>query len=204
MRHMEKLAAIIIAAGYSSRMQDFKPLLPLGKTTVLETSVDCFHRAGIRNLIVVTGYREEAIHPVLARINVSWTSNLRYAEGMFSSIAVGIKALPADVDACFLLPVDMPLVKTDTILRLAKVYYETPAASVVYPVYRERKGHPPLISARLFPEILSWQGEGGLRKLLAMHGENAQYLTVEDEGVLTDADTPEDYQKLQQMIREMG
>jgi len=184
-----RLAALVLAAGYSSRMGQFKPLLSIGRSIAIESAIDCFVAAGIEDVTVVTGYRAAALNSLLANRAVRSVFNARYDEGMFSSIAAGVRSLAPEVEACFVLPGDMPLVLASTIRVLAKAYEESRAA-VVYPVYKGRRGHPPLICRRVLEESLTGSGEGGLRALLANYQSEASEVSVLDEGVALDMDTP--------------
>ena len=185
------IAAIVLAAGYSSRMGQFKPLLPIGGVTALERVVDLFLAAGIGEIAVVTGHRPEAIEPVLARKGIRAIHNARYNTGMYSSVAAGVGSLPPQVEACFVLPADMPLVRPRTIKLLAQAY-EIHQWPVAYPVFQGRRGHPPLICRSVLAETLRGDEPGGLRALLARHRQGAGEVAVIDEGIHLDLDTPAD------------
>jgi len=195
----ERLAGLILVAGFSSRAPGFKPLLPLGDKLVIERTVACLQRAGIRDITAVIGYRAEELLPVLARLSVRPVRNERYAEGMFSSVVSGVKALSSEMDAFFLLPADMPLVCSHTIKLLARAYIKT-GADVIYPVFRSQRGHPTLISTRLSSTILAYDGEGGLRQLLRQYESRACEVDVVDEGVVMDLDLPQDYLNMLERI----
>ena len=108
-------------------------------------------------------------------------------------------ALEADVEGCLLIPADMPLVRASTVTRVCSAFRST-NASVVYPVFQKRRGHPTLISSRLFSEIISGDGAGGLRALLAGHDTEAHEERVPDEGILIDLDIRADYVKAQERV----
>lgn len=189
------LAALILAAGYSSRMGRFKALLPMGGQSIIARVVLTFRQAGIERISVVTGHDAEQLEPLLHDLGVGAVPNPDYKRGMYSSVQAGVASLPADVDACFLLPVDIPLVRPATIEMLAARYLpERP--TITYPRFNGRRGHPPLISRALFAEILAGNGDGGLRALLQNHQSTATDVDVLDEGVVLDMDTPEDYEQL--------
>jgi molybdenum cofactor cytidylyltransferase len=186
------LAALILAAGYSSRMGRFKALLPMGGTSTIERIVTTFRQAGISRVGTIIGHEATQLEPLLHRLDVAAIHNPNYSSGMYSSVQAGLAALPANVEACFLLPVDIPLVRPASIATLAARYAkERPA--VVYPLFSGQRGHPPLIARSLFGEILAGDGEGGLRALLQRHQSSAAEVEVIDEGILLDMDTPEDY-----------
>ena len=189
------LAAIIVAAGYSSRMKSFKPLLSLGGSTVLEKAVDSFFQAGIRDIRVVTGHRANELFPIIDRLGVQTIVNADFAEGMFSTISAGVKSLTAEVKGFFLLPVDNPIVNRDTIEKIQHTFFST-EFGIVYPTYQGMRGHPPLISSSYVNEVLAWDKPGGMRSLLEQYEYDAVDVVVDDQGILLDMDTPEDYQQM--------
>ena len=190
-----KIAALILAAGYSSRMVDFKTLLTLGGVKVIERVIHTFREAGIVDIVVVVGYRADELIPILDDLKVRYVFNENYDAGMFSSIIRGVQSLPPETQGFFLLPGDMPLVKSHTIRLLSRAFRKF-QANVIYPVFQNRRGHPPLIGALCFPEILSANQTGGLRPILGKYENTAYDLEVLDEGVLLDLDTREEYQKM--------
>lgn len=189
------IAALIIAAGYSSRMGDFKPLLPLGKTRALERLIETYQAHGIESLYVVVGYRKEEIVEALRDYKVHIVYNEDYDKGMFSSVQKGLRAMDERIEAFYMNPVDIPLIKAHT-LKLLYEAYEHEKKGVIYPTFLGRKGHPPLIDMKYKESILSSDGEGGLKKVLEAFGEDALHVKVYDQSVLMDMDTKEDYEVL--------
>lgn len=195
----EGIAAVVPAAGYSSRAGLFKPLLPAGPSLVLERCVLALQQAGIgrHHIHVVVGYKAELLVPVLARLGVKCVLNAGYDRGMYSSIREGVRSLPDKVQAFFLLPADCAFVLPETIRRLLRAC-EAGAGGppeVTYPVCRGQRGHPPLISARLRDRILAADPEDGLKGLLEREARGSAEIQVDDEGVLIDLDSEEDYQR---------
>ncbi len=120
--------------------------------------------------------------------------NSDYPEGMFTSVKAGIRAAdPAD--AVFMLPVDIPLVTAFTIISMIERYEVSPGR-IVYPVFNGKRGHPPLIPAEIFNDILSYPGEGGLKKILESHENISFELDIDDPAILKDMDTAENYAQL--------
>lgn len=192
---MPKFAALILAAGYSARMPQFKPLLPLARTTVLEQAVGIFAQAGISDITVVAGHQAGAVTAVLDRLQVKYIINRNFAAGMFSSVQTGVQALAPGIDAFFLLPVDIPLVRSHTIKTLGK-FFKRKQAGIIYPVFQGQRGHPPLINRRLIPEIAAWNRPEGLRSLLERHEADACDAAVIDSGILQDMDTAGAYREI--------
>ncbi len=189
------ITALILAAGYSSRMGTLKPLLPLGGSTVIEEAVQRFRTARVDDIRVVTGYRAEKLAPVLKRLGVKEVFNPDYDQGMFASVRAGVRSLETGIAAFFLLPVDIPLVKPRTITGLLHAYRHGDAR-IIYPCFKGLRGHPPLISQACVADLpLDW--EGGLRAFLSRYHAEALDLEVMDDTILLDCDTPEDYHRLQ-------
>ncbi len=184
-----RFGAAILAAGFSSRMGAFKPLMDLGGKSVLERCVGAFQQAGIERPLVVAGHCAAQVQSEAKRLGVPTVHNPGYGDGMFSSVRAAASAcagLP-DLDAFFLLPVDIPLVRPVTITLLLHAY----DGRVAYPVFAGERGHPPLIPAGLIPRILGHDGQGGLQGLL--EGQPGLDVPVWDRGILLDADTPDDF-----------
>ncbi len=196
---MGRMEAILLAAGYSSRMGRLKPLLPMEGTTVIRRQTDLLRELADRT-IVVTGYRGREVEEHLTGSSVTIVRNPAFADGMFTSVKAGIQALDKDVEAFLLLPVDYPLVTHGLIAGLIREFRRT-APPVLYPSFSMRKGHPPVISSACIPRILDYQGEKGLKGALSFFDEEAGYFIVDDETCVTDMDTPEDYQKILSMAR---
>ena len=183
------LAAVILAAGYSSRMGEFKPLLRLGGVTLLDRCVSLFRRAKIRRIVVVSGHRRQETEDEAKRLGLVAVHNPHYDDGMFTSVQTGIKQIPK-ADGFFLLPVDIPLIRPSTVLAIAAAF---DGRSVVLPKFAGETGHPPLIPNRLLPAILAYKGQNGLQGLFAdLKPKDTKILPVWDQGVVLDADTPED------------
>lgn len=190
-----RLVGLIVAAGYSSRMGTFKPLLPLGEKTVIEVAVESLRRGGVPDIRVIVGYRAAELYPVLDRLHVSIIENHEYSQGMYSSVVAGLKTFADDAEAFFLLPGDNPLIRRRSIKDMIREYRKTNAA-VVYPLFNGLRGHPPLISAKCFDGILNGDGVGGLRNILSNYDADSKEVAVADQGVLLDMDTMADFELL--------
>jgi putative nucleotidyltransferase with HDIG domain len=189
------VAAIILAAGMSSRMGEFKPLLPLGNKTVIEQVVATFLHAGVQDIQVVLGYKAHDVIAVLQNLAMSWIINDNYQSEMFSSVKAGADGLKPDSEAVFILPVDIPLVRPQT-LELLMGSYGKDLPQIIYPSFLGRRGHPPLISRQYAEELTCWSGHGGLKVFLEQYDHRSFDVPVFDEGILMDMDTPEQYRQI--------
>ena len=185
-----KLGAIILAAGYSSRMDGFKPLMRLGKHSLVGHCIRLFKTKGIERILVVVGHRQQEVAAEVTTQGAEPLFNPDFDKGMFSSVCAAVGKM-ADQDGFFLLPVDIPLVRPVTIDLLQSGF---DGKSVIYPCRDGRRGHPPIIPGHLIWEIREYNGEGGLRSLLQrVPGKDVQ---VWDDGAFMDADTAEDFARL--------
>lgn len=188
---MKKYAAIILSAGYSSRMGEFKPLMDLYGQTALERTISIFKECAIDNIYIVAGYKYEEIRDCV-KDNAQVIYNKDFDKGMLESVKTGVEKLPCGIDAFFVLPVDIPSIKASTIKSIMDVY-EKGNYTVVYPTFSQERGHPPLISTSISKEILEYSDLGGLKNILFFHEANSINVRVADRGILLDMDKKEDY-----------
>ena len=191
----DKFAAVILCAGLSSRMGKFKPLLPLGDKTVIEQVVETCLSAGVRDIQVVLGYKAHDVMAVLKNPAVSWSINDDYQSEMFNSVKVGTDALKHDAEAFFILPVDIPLVRSQT-LQLLMGFCGKDPRKIIYPTFLGERGHPPLIPHQYAGELTRWAGKGGLKGFLESYDHGSLDVPVCDAGILMDMDTPEQYRRI--------
>jgi molybdenum cofactor cytidylyltransferase len=191
----KKISSIILSAGFSSRMGSFKPLLKFGDYTAIETIIKAHLNSGIEDIIVVVGHRDNEVREAVKDYNVKCVKNENYTQGMFSSVVSGLQAIEGEAGAFFVHPVDIPLVKENT-LKSLKCKYIHSGKGIIYPTFCERKGHPPLIDCKYKQAILDSNGDGGLKRILDKYKDDAEFYSTFDEAVLKDMDTPEDYENL--------
>lgn len=196
----EMFSVIILAAGHSKRMGTLKPILKLGDGTILEHSVRLFRDAGVEDVAVVVGHRANEIVPLVKDYGARAIINEGFDRGMFSSVQAGVKALSENSQAFFVLPVDIPFVRPQTIEDLLGTYRGS-NGKIAIPVFLGKRGHPPLVDACYRNEILSYSGREGLRGFFRKHDRELIQVEVADEMILFDLDTPSDYQALAARLR---
>jgi molybdenum cofactor cytidylyltransferase len=185
-------------------MGQFKPLMSLGDRTILERVLALSESSYIDDIVVVIGHRAADMRSALAGRKVRCIENRHYQDGMFSSLLAGLNAISPQSGAFFVLPVDIPLVRPATIGRLIEAYKIHSEKQIFYPVFKGQRGHPPLIDAQLGPDIIRWQGQGGLRRFLSAKSGLEQEVPVADEAVLCDLDFPKDHQRLAERLAIWG
>jgi molybdenum cofactor cytidylyltransferase len=186
------IAAVILAAGMSTRMGSVKQLLPWKNGTMLGSTIDLYTKSEVDKIIVVVGYCAAEIIKSLKDKPVKWVINEEYETGMASSLRAGIKALQEEERICLIGLGDTPLLQVSTIKDIIKTHRKY-GNKVVAPYYRGKKGHPILITSELYAELLNVQGDVGARTVINAHYDEVYPLEVDDEGVIIDLDTPESY-----------
>ena len=151
---------LILAAGLSSRMGDFKPLMPFRGKTLIESTIDSMLAAGVKQIVIVLGYRGNDIESIL-RLHygreIIYARNPHYeTTDMLTSIKYGLCSMP-QCKAFFLLPGDMPVVRKGTFLKLLKAW-PADRPSVLFPTLEGYRKHPPLIDYRFRNLILEFKG----------------------------------------------
>lgn len=193
-----RLAAVIPAAGLSSRMGTFKPLMMFGSQTVIEACVENAVSA-VDQTVIVLGKRANEIRDLLtARFGhtVLFIDNPDFAStDMLTSVRIALRSL-GDCDAFFITPADMPMIPPSVYREIYRSF--CPDDDILIPVTGGRRGHPPLISARLIPDIIAYDGTDGLRGFYRSH--KVREIEVRDTGILKDLDTPADYAALIQTV----
>lgn len=176
---------VLLAAGLSTRMGHWKIVLPYGDSTVIESAVARALTA-VRRAILVTGFRADELEMMFAgHPDVTTVRNEGYRRGMFSSVRTG--AAEVRTERFFVLPGDMPGIRSHTYTELL----EAERAPVVRPEYRGKSGHPVLLDNSVRKAILAEPDDSNLGEVLGRFPSSG--LPVDDENVLCDLDTPEDY-----------
>ena len=193
-------AAVILAAGRSSRMGQFKPLMKINGQTLIHHAISVFQHNLITDIIVVAGHRAVELAASIANEDVLIAHNESYTDGMFSSVMTGIAHLPKYCSAFFILPADIAFVQPATISQLITVFHENPDC-ICYPNFKKRRGHPPLIPAFLADSIAIHKGDAGLRQILKRWQNSALDVHVMDQHILFDIDSPDDLVNLEALLR---
>jgi CTP:molybdopterin cytidylyltransferase MocA len=192
------LTAIVLAGGMAERMGTCKVLLPINGVSALEQIAARMRAAGVGDIVVVTGAHEDGVRREAARLGCRDTFNPAFRSGMYSSVLSGVRSLPDNTSSFFLLPADIPMIKTATYTALINAFNDDSAcADILYPTFRGDRGHPALIGRAMIAPILNWHGESGMRGLLAAHTHSYMDVPTGDRSILLDMDTPADYDFMQ-------
>jgi len=199
-----KTGAVIVAAGLSSRMKSFKPLLQLGGSTVIRTVIETLQSAGVSPIVVVTGRDAAALQRHLQSLSVHCVHNADYAStDMFYSAKMGMLHIQSLCDRFFFLPADIPLFSKRSLLTMMG-YFDYSGCQLLLPSYKGQEGHPVLIDQELIGELLMFTGAGGLRGAMDHLNCQKEILDLLDAGTTMDADKPEEYQQLKRYAAMMS
>lgn len=187
-----KTGAVVVAAGMSSRMGDFKPMLNIGSISIAQRVIATLQQAGVERIVVVTGYQAAMLERHLANRGVVFLRNEQYeTTQMFDSAKIGLSYLKDKCDQILFTPVDIPLFTASTVMSLMRS-----GEPLACPECEGMTGHPILISSHLVEGILKDCGERGLQGAIGRLNVNMALIPVNDPGILHDADTPSDYESL--------
>ena len=191
------IAAIVLSAGESRRMGSPKALLPIKGKTFIEQIVSALKATKVSKITVVLGHNPEPIKSKLEPLSVSVVINPDYLKGQLSSLIAAIRSLQADpvkVDGVLVHLVDHPLISRSVVNEMIDRFFESKKL-IVIPTYKGKRGHPVLLSSRLFPELLKAPPDQGAKAVVHAHRDETLELETDDEGVIIDIDTPDEYRQ---------
>jgi len=190
---MSTITPIVLAAGASSRMGRPKALLEFDGRCCLELVLEVVRHCGTP--ILVLGPNHEEIRARVALDEVRIAYNLQPQSGQTASLKAGLALLPPEPEAFFFLPVDVPLLTPEDLVRLVDAYRRNPdpRKSVFIPSHDMRRGHPVLCRRDLAAEILALPPGASARDVMNRDPGRIGYVLYPDAYLLMDMDTPEDY-----------
>jgi molybdenum cofactor cytidylyltransferase len=191
MSQAPKLAAIVLAAGSSTRMGQTKQLLRLNESTLLASVLQTIRAAQIPEIVIVLGHNADEIRRSLDAQTARIVLNPNHAAGLSSSLQAGLAALAPATDAAFIALADQPYVRAETYTAVGDAYTRT-RAPIVIPTHNGKRGNPVLLARSIFPELMKLEGDVGARAVFAHHAGEILKVPVDDPGILIDFDTPED------------
>jgi molybdenum cofactor cytidylyltransferase len=193
------ISAVILAAGQSRRMGQPKLLLPWGNVTVLEQVISVFARAGLEDILVITGGAHDQIQELILKCREKYpvrsTVNEQHASAeMMSSLQRGLRVLANEaVEAAMIGLGDQPQIQEGSVRAVRDAFLERKSPLIV-PSYQMRRGHPWLVARPLWAEILEMSVSLTPRDFLSAHAKEIHYVNLTSSSILADLDTPEDYQ----------
>lgn len=192
-----KIAAIVLAAGRSSRMGRNKLLLDLGGKPIVAHVLDTVAKAGFAEIVVVTGHQAGKVKAALVQHgDIRIVEARDHAAGMAASLKTGLKALSPEIDAAMVILGDMPQVSGDLLRRLIAAYQPLEGRAIVLPVADGKRGNPVLFDRRFFADMAQVDGDVGARHIIGGNSELVAEVPAEAAEIFVDVDTPEAYRQL--------
>jgi molybdenum cofactor cytidylyltransferase len=186
-----RIAAIVLAAGRSSRMAPANKLLvEVDGTPMARRAVDAAIGSQAVATIVVLGNDAARVRQALAGRDATIVEASDFAQGLSASLRAGLAALPADIDGVLVLLGDMPRVASAHLDRLIAAFAPGEGRAICIPTHRAKRGNPILWDARFVPEMRALEGDQGARGLLGAHADQVCEVEMQDDAVLLDVDTP--------------
>lgn len=194
----QQSAAVIVAAGLSSRMGRFKPLLVLNGKPMIRHVIDTLRAHGVAQLVIVTGSNADVLEAALCGCGAQFVRNEHYAQTqMFDSARLGLQCVRASCHDVFFTPADIPLFSPAVLERLSKT-----EGDFVCPTFHGQEGHPVLLRQSAVNRLLADCGDGGLRRAVERQHIHKVCIEVTEQGILFDADTPADFERIQRLSGE--
>lgn len=185
------VAALVLAAGQGLRMGGPNKLLAeLGGRALVRRAAEAALASRLSPVVVVTGHAAPAIIDALAGLDVVFTFNSAYREGLSTSLHCGLVALPPACDGVAVLLADMPFITGAMIDTLITAFETGDPHPIVVPTHQGQRGNPVLWPRRFFGDLMRLSGDRGARDLIAAYAR--EVVTVEiGEAASVDLDTPE-------------
>jgi molybdenum cofactor cytidylyltransferase len=193
-----RVAAIIPAAGLSSRMGRNKLLLNFRGKPLVRHAVETVLAAGTTEAYVVLGHEAEKVREVLADLPVRFVANEDYRLGLSSSVRAGVNAVPADFEAIIIYLADQPWIEPADLAQLI-VAFETAQGmgkSIVVPFYSGTRGNPVILATKHREEILEISGDVGCKRVIQKQADQVLAIEMPNDHVVRDVDSPEDCEGL--------
>jgi molybdenum cofactor cytidylyltransferase len=175
-------------------MGAFKPLLPWGTRTVIESCIDYLRTGGAETIVVVLGHRAEEIQQQTKHLSLTFAVNPDPESEMNASIAAGLKALPPTARATLIALADHPAVPPTVVASLIAEWQK--GSQLLIPTWQNRGGHPALVDLKFRAELEQLDPNRGLKALFQAHQEQVKRLPVASPYVARDLDTWDDYRTL--------
>jgi molybdenum cofactor cytidylyltransferase len=189
------LAAVILAAGGSSRMGQPKQLLKFRGLSLLRRAIDIAFAVPADQVIVVLGHAADQLLEEVEATQATIVLNDQWMEGVSTSLRGGLAAVSSDARGVFIYPADMPLVTPEALRELARRQQVSgrPAAMTETGGVR---GVPVFVTRSLFPALMIQEGDVGGAQYLRAHPESVEAVRFDDPDLVRDVDRPEDYTRL--------
>ena len=190
------ISAVILAAGESRRMgTQNKLLLQIGSEVLIRKFVKSVCASAADAVLVVLGHEAEKIKAVLQDQALRFVKNTCYEKGMTTSIQSGVNAASRRSEGFMICLADLPFAETSDFNCLIQAFTDfrrTESSLIIVPVFQGQRGNPVLFSAEFRDKLLAHNGEG-CKGIVSKYPQSVREVSMENDNLLRDIDTPEDY-----------
>jgi molybdenum cofactor cytidylyltransferase len=199
MKSIDNISVIIPAAGKSTRMGQPKLVLPFRSTTIIGQIINSISLSGIKDIIIVINPHNIKLKDHLEKLKETYPirviNNLAMDEGnMLTSIQLGLRSVQKQCKAAMIALGDQPQIQPDTIKKIINEFIQN-KPMLIAPSYNFHRGHPWLISSPLFNEFLMIEPTSSAREFLKKNSSMIHYVEIDNESILKDIDTPQEYHR---------
>jgi len=188
---LPRIAAIVLAAGLSSRMGANKLLASVRGKPLVRHAVEAALASSVQSVIVVTGNGAADVEQALFPLTPLFVKNNDYSKGLSSSLKLGLGHVPEVCDGALVSLADMPGVTAVLLDKLIAAFDPAEGRAICVPTRNGKRGNPVLWARRFFPEMMALEGDVGARHLIGQYSELVCEVEADDDGPLTDIDTPQ-------------
>jgi CTP:molybdopterin cytidylyltransferase MocA/xanthine/CO dehydrogenase XdhC/CoxF family maturation factor len=189
-----RIAGVVLAAGMSTRMGKNKLALPLHGKPLVRHAVEAALTAALDPVIVVIGHNAAVMRDALGGLPVHFVQNDAFAEGLSTSLRIGIKSVSPTCDGAMILLGDMPNVSPELIERIIAAFDPAQSCVICVATAKGERGHPVLWGRQIFGEMEELRGDTGARALMIRHADLVCDVEAGDDTPLADIDTPEAFE----------
>ncbi len=190
--HAPRIAAVVLAAGLSSRMGENKLLVDVGGQPLIRRTVQVALASHASPVIVVTGRDAGRVREALVGLDVRFVENPDFAKGLSTSLKSGLKAVPEENDGAMIVLGDMPSVSPALLDTLIAAFDPGEGRAICVASYAGKRGNPVLWARRFFHEMMAIEGDVGAKHIMAANDEMVCEVQAPDDAPLIDIDTKED------------
>ena len=185
-------AALILAAGNVSEEDGLGPMANVGEVSSIKRILLVFRQAGVKKIVVVSGFGAEALEKHCSHFGVVFLRNYEYENGeMLTSAIIGLEYLKDKCDKVFITPANVPLFSAETVESM-----DNKEGHVIIPMHKNKTGHPLLLSRSLFNRVMEYSGPDGLEGALSGEGVKRVFFEVPDAGIIAYAHNNADLNRI--------
>jgi molybdenum cofactor cytidylyltransferase len=196
-----RIAALLLAAGKSSRMGANKMLAEIDGRPMVARTAQRLLASRARPIVAVIGNQADEVDAALGKLPVERVRNPDFADGLSTSLIRGLAELPADIEGVVVCLGDMPLIAGRDVDRLIAAFSPLEGRAIVVPTRRGQRGNPILWSRQFFAEMQVLTGDQGARRLIEEHADLVAEIEMDSDAILIDIDTPEALAQLRERVK---